>query len=770
MVTVKIATAGMGDAFSAAASGDAAKLEEALAKLSPSAREVVQAFADFQPRLQEIRESVQEGFFSGFADDLQQVADKLSGPVQEGATSTATALGHMVSGLLEVAQQGPSIKFLENSFKLATSAVQQLAEPLANVFEGLVAVGNAGQPAFANFITGLASATNAFGDFLKRVAEVGFTDALGELFDPGAIVSRIGEFFTTVLQKVAEQIPVLAQAIISGREAFFNAALGLFTALVDVLPTVVPSILEAIFSVITSVATTLAQAAPLIVESAITFISGLVTGIQTALPTVIESAGTIIESLLNGLIEALPLVIEGAATLVTGIADGLADNATMILTGIEKVIESILTAIVGALPDLIESGANLLVSIAEGLAEALPALAEFIFGELIPTLIDALIEAFPKLIDAGTQIITTLIDGAVEAIPKLAELITTELIPNAITAFTEAIPTMLEAGVSLINAVITGVTTALPLIIEAWLQIFPALLTAILEALPLILEAGIQILVALIDGLAEALPDIIIFLTEELLPTLIETIILLLPELTDAGIKILLALIDGLLQTQGALTSALITKIIPALLRAAITAVPIMLAAGIRILTGLLNGVIQKARSLFSYFGGLGKRIKNSIGNLGDLLKGIGGDIIDGFVEGITNAFGNVKSAFSDLTSLIPDWKGPADVDKHLLDEPAKLIMTGFAASLEKQAKASVMPALAGIGTDITANVTSEIGSFAPAQGGILATPTSQQDDTFVGTAVIDLGEGIQKVVELKFQRQNRSLTRRVLAGSGQAT
>lgn len=768
--TVKVATLGMGDAFEAAASGDAAKLQEAMEKLSPAAQEVVQAFADFQPKLQQIRESVQEGFFEGMADDLQLLADRLAGPVQEGMTETATALGHLVSNLLEVGRQGPTVKFLENSFKLATTAVQQLAEPLKNVLEGLVAVGNAGLPAFSGFITGLASATDAFGDFLKRVAEVGFTDALGELFDPGAIASKIGEFFTGILQTIAEQIPVLATAIIEGREAFFNAVLQVFSALVEVLPTIVPQVLEALFALITTVASTLAEAAPLIVESAISFISGLVEGIQSALPGVIESAATIIQTLLGALVEALPLLIEGAASLVTGIADGLASNASMILNGIEAVIESVLTALVDALPSLVESGTELLVSIAEGLAEALPKLATFITTDLIPSLLDAFLEAAPKMLQAGADVITALAEGLADSLPELAETISSEVIPNAVTAFTEALPDIIEAGINLMNALIQGVTTAIPLIIEAFLKIWPQILAAVIQALPLLLEAGIQILVALIDGLAEALPDIIIFLTEDLIPLLIDTIITLLPEIIDAGIKILLALIDGLLQTQGALTNAFITKIIPALLRAAITAVPLLLAAGIKMIVGLINGITQKARQLFSYFAGIGKKIVNAIPNLGDLLKGVAGDIIGGFVDSIRGAFNDVKSAFSDLTSLIPDWKGPEQVDKHLLDKPAELIMSGFANALETQAMRSVMPALAGIGTDITANVTSDVGAFTPSTSGLLPSESTTQNDTFVGTAVIDLGEGIQKVVEMKFSRQNRSLTRRVLAGSGQAT
>jgi len=91
---------------------------------------------------------------------------------------------------------------------------------------------------------------------------------------------------------------------------------------------------------------------------------------------------------------------------------------------------------------------------------------------------------------------------------------------------------------------------------------------------------------------------------------------------------------------------------------------------------------VSKFQSLVDWVKGLPDKIKNAIGDLGSLLKGVGGDIIDGLLDGIQDGFGAVQDKLGELTSMLPSWKGPASVDRVLLRGPAELIMSGFADSL----------------------------------------------------------------------------------------
>lgn len=75
-------------------------------------------------------------------------------------------------------------------------------------------------------------------------------------------------------------------------------------------------------------------------------------------------------------------------------------------------------------------------------------------------------------------------------------------------------------------------------------------------------------------------------------------------------------------------------------------------------------------------------KIRRAMGNLGNLLKGAGRRVIQGFLDGITGRFSQVRSKLSELTGMLPDWKGPKERDRRILAGPAREIMTGFADSL----------------------------------------------------------------------------------------
>lgn len=82
--------------------------------------------------------------------------------------------------------------------------------------------------------------------------------------------------------------------------------------------------------------------------------------------------------------------------------------------------------------------------------------------------------------------------------------------------------------------------------------------------------------------------------------------------------------------------------------------------------------------TVVGWFQGLGGRIMGGLGNLGSLLTSAGSSVIDGFLSGIRSAFGKVRSLLSNLTSMLPDWKGPAERDRTILHESGRLVMQGF--------------------------------------------------------------------------------------------
>ena len=75
---------------------------------------------------------------------------------------------------------------------------------------------------------------------------------------------------------------------------------------------------------------------------------------------------------------------------------------------------------------------------------------------------------------------------------------------------------------------------------------------------------------------------------------------------------------------------------------------------------------------------GLPGRIVAAVGNLNDKLYQAGKDVIAGLVRGIRDSIPSVTDVLGGITDLIPDWKGPAERDRTLLEPAGRLIMGGL--------------------------------------------------------------------------------------------
>lgn len=115
---------------------------------------------------------------------------------------------------------------------------------------------------------------------------------------------------------------------------------------------------------------------------------------------------------------------------------------------------------------------------------------------------------------------------------------------------------------------------------------------------------------------------------------------------------------------------------------------------------GIKGAVTAGISAVIGYFTGMPGRILGALGNLGGLLSGAGRAVIQGFLDGITGAFGRVRDTLSNLTSMLPDWKGPATRDAEILRNAGRLVMGGFDAGLIDKF-GDVRRTLGGITADI---------------------------------------------------------------------
>jgi hypothetical protein len=99
--------------------------------------------------------------------------------------------------------------------------------------------------------------------------------------------------------------------------------------------------------------------------------------------------------------------------------------------------------------------------------------------------------------------------------------------------------------------------------------------------------------------------------------------------------------------------------------------------------SSIVSSVSAGISGVMGFIRGLQGQVMGALSGAGSWLLGIGRSIIDGLVNGIRGAIGNVKAVLGSVTSMIPDWKGPAELDAVLLKPSGHLIMGGLVDGLE---------------------------------------------------------------------------------------
>lgn len=94
----------------------------------------------------------------------------------------------------------------------------------------------------------------------------------------------------------------------------------------------------------------------------------------------------------------------------------------------------------------------------------------------------------------------------------------------------------------------------------------------------------------------------------------------------------------------------------------------------------IIRGNVSTAINIFRRIPG---QIKGLFSNAGNLLKGAGKAIIDGFKKGLTNAWEGVKNFVGGIGDWIAKNKGPISYDRKLLIPAGKAIMGGLTKSLK---------------------------------------------------------------------------------------
>ncbi|HWO66859.1 MAG TPA: hypothetical protein VNO31_43185 [Umezawaea sp.] len=235
LVALKLATKGVGDALKYAFDpSKAAQFDEAMKKLSPSAREFVREIQKLHPAFHQLQQDVQQVFFNQLEGSLTYTARSLLPVLHKGLVGLSVDIGKIGSNLITAFGSARSRNEIAQIFQNAHDAVKPFIPALGHLAGAFLSIAAAAGPMLTVLSTGLAHALSVFAAFINQAADSGalsafFSDALVILQQLGGLLGNVFDLVTTIigtLQAQGGDALGFLSTLIGDLAAFFASAQG----------------------------------------------------------------------------------------------------------------------------------------------------------------------------------------------------------------------------------------------------------------------------------------------------------------------------------------------------------------------------------------------------------------------------------------------------------------------------------------------------------------------------------------------------------------
>ncbi|OJF15386.1 phage tail protein [Couchioplanes caeruleus] len=505
---LKLATSGLGEAFSAAATGDAAAFEKSLENLSPRAQQLARELRGVKPAMDAVRSSAQDAFAGPLIGQITATSGVISGPLRTGLAGIAAEYGQIARRALEFVRQSASVSALTavlNTTRTAIAGAGVAVGPLLAGFRDLAVVALPTLSRLAQLAGPLAA---QFGAWMSQMAASGaaaqaLQGAVQVLTQLGQVAVNVGGIISAALRAAAEGgggslLSALVQ--LTGQlKAFLNSATGQ----------------QALTSLFSTISTLAAGLGPIL-----TTLLGIIA--RSILPALAEVAAAVlpaVQAIADGLGPAIAALAPVAAKLIAALAEGIRALAPA-LGPIGEVIASVVSALTPLLPVV----GQLIAMLIGPLATALSALGPLI-APLVTALGPVLLQLGRTLTDALAPIARLLADLFRQLGPVIGQLVAalgTALAPAldavapVVTALVEALMPLIPAIVDLVPAITEIVVAAAPLtkVLAELLILAAQILAPLIKLAAVLVQMMVSKAVApLISWIASALADLLAPLT-----------------------------------------------------------------------------------------------------------------------------------------------------------------------------------------------------------------------------------------------------------------
>lgn len=595
MGTVKLATVGIEDAVKAAFDpSDPKAYAEALKKLSPNAREFVQALHDMQPALKELQQQVQDKVFEGLDSSLKQVADSTLPAFKKALLDTGSTFNAMAALTADAAENLGKSGVLGKALDSASAGLRNLVEVPGQAVTAFGQLAAAAGPSFEKLTAAGAGVADKLSGKLAKAFESGalqdaIEQAITVIGQLGHVIGNVGKIFGQVFAAANANGGSLVQTLSKITDELVKA----FAS------PAVQSGLQALFSTMSTLSTV---GAPLL---------GMALGVVAqALTALAPGAKVLIEALGTGLrpiIEALGPVLLAAAQAVTQLLMAFSPLLPVIGLLISQV-GPILTPILNAIALAFQQLAPVIAQVATMLGQFLgPILAQ------IPVLIQPFLDAF-------LQLTSTLFPLVLQLLVQLQP----------------AFMTLSQAFVELIGAV--G-----PLIGQV-VQLAVTALQPLLPLLPPIIGFVAQLAGLFANELARNITAVVV--------PAVKSITLLLQGDFKGAFKQAMEATKGFAEQLVRMFFELPANILMAIGNLGNTLVGI----GADLISGLIRGIKNKLGDLKNLLGDVTSMIPDWKGPMSRdrvLLRPTGQVIMDGLIDGLGDRTPDLQAALGGVTSMI---------------------------------------------------------------------------------------------------------------------
>lgn len=609
---LKLATAGVGDAFKAGLTGDTKAFEKAIKDLSPAAKAAAKEVRALRPEFKDLRNSVQDSFFKQFEGQITGVAKALGGPLKEGLSGIAEEFGKAAGAAGTFLQSSEALGRIQGILGGTETALTGLAPAVQDVLQGFLAIGDVVSQAFGSQLaSGIESVGAKLGNFLFQAAESGkavaWVDAALTVFAQlGDIIANVGAILVGVFRaSEGAGVGLLnnVRETTDGIREFVESAKGA----------------EAIKQIFLTLNTVASQFAP------------IVGAIATQLGAIAPALVPIIKTLGPAIVTAIGAVGPALAQLAPGIQ--------ALATGLNEAISTIADS--GALRDL----ARAIAGVASAIAPVLP-----MAGQLVVTLGNIL----TPIIAALTPVIGALVGAIGQAVTALTPWLTVigELIAQLGPVLVPVITTL--AGViGQLAPVISTVASLLGSVLGPILGVLPTLLQPFLDAISTLVGQLIPPLNGLLMQLQPALTQVsgaLVQVALALAPVLAQ-IAKLAGEILTALMPLLTPLI-GLIGELAGIFAGRLAAVLTGVVVPALNTVSALLRGDFSgAFKSLKETVVGVIRTVVDNFVQLPLDILRAVGGFGLLLVSAGEDLIRGLIRGVKNLAGNLAGAIKDVAS-----------------------------------------------------------------------------------------------------------------------